>query len=240
MQAPTLQAYKELQEAYDYFNQELFSGKLPNCLITMQRRKHALGYFAKKRFENTSGDTTDEIAMNPQYFKRLGINELLSTLVHEMAHLWQFHFGSPGRGRYHNREWAQKMEDIGLMPSSTGMPGGKKTGDCMSDYMIEGGRFEKSLKNLLGKGFMVSWSDRCVRLLIKNEDGVGNNTNSEGKIQTIQIVSLNNSNRNKYSCAECGINAWGKPGLNIACGDCRIQLIEQVQTSRKKKRIIWK
>jgi hypothetical protein len=51
---------------------------------------------------------------------------VLSTLVHEQAHLWQHHFGKPGRGRYHNREWAAKMVEIGLIPSATGEPGGKQ------------------------------------------------------------------------------------------------------------------
>jgi len=33
------------------------------------------------------------------------------------------------------------MESIGLMPSDTGEPGGKRTGQRMSDYPIEGGAF---------------------------------------------------------------------------------------------------
>ncbi|CAH5543468.1 hypothetical protein AI2839V1_4741 (plasmid) [Enterobacter cloacae] len=32
---PTLQAYDELQRAYDHFNNELFDGVLPDCLITL-------------------------------------------------------------------------------------------------------------------------------------------------------------------------------------------------------------
>lgn len=40
-----------------------------------------------------------------------------------------------------NEEWADKMEGIGLMPSSTGKPGGSRTGEKMADYAIEGGLF---------------------------------------------------------------------------------------------------
>jgi len=32
-----------------------------------------------------------------------------------MVHDWQKEFGKPGRGRYHNREWAEKMKEIGRL-----------------------------------------------------------------------------------------------------------------------------
>ena len=152
---PTTETYSELQQAYDAFNQALFDGILPNCLITLQREKHTCGYFSSGRFASVDGKLTDEIAINPSYFAVTPIIEVLQTLVHEMAHLWQYHFGNPGRGRYHNKEWADKMESIGLMPSSTGKPGGAKTGDCMADYAIEGGLFLQSCNCLL-------YTSRCV------------------------------------------------------------------------------
>ena len=73
-----------------------------------------------------------------------------------MVHQWQAHHGTPGRGRYHNDEWADKMERIGLMPSSTGQPGGRRTGDHMADYAIEGGRFLKACKELVTEEFRIS------------------------------------------------------------------------------------
>jgi hypothetical protein len=39
-----------LQTAYDYFNTELFGGRLPQVLITLQRKKGARGYFSPNRF----------------------------------------------------------------------------------------------------------------------------------------------------------------------------------------------
>jgi hypothetical protein len=49
---PTDQAYEELQCAYDYFNEKLFDGKLPPCLITLQRKPRTLGYYAPNNFTN--------------------------------------------------------------------------------------------------------------------------------------------------------------------------------------------
>ena len=36
---PTNRTYGGLDRAYDFFNEQLFGGQLPRCLITMQRKK---------------------------------------------------------------------------------------------------------------------------------------------------------------------------------------------------------
>ena len=81
------------------------------------------------------------------------MRETLSTLVHEMVHLWQQHHGKSGRGRYHNREWAEKMKQVGLYPSNTGKPGGREVGQQMTHYVIEGGAFAVAFEALASGGF---------------------------------------------------------------------------------------
>jgi hypothetical protein len=29
----------------------------------------------------------------------------------------------------------------------------------------------------------------------------------------------------KFSCPDCGANAWGKPDLHLVCGDCRVRML---------------
>ncbi|EEI4451935.1 SprT family zinc-dependent metalloprotease [Salmonella enterica] len=159
---PTVQAYKEIQDAFDYFNVALFSGAIPACLITLQRSKRTYGYFSSKRFIKSDGsEAIDEIALNPSYFAVVPLVEIMQTLVHEMVHAWQFHYGKAGRRGYHNKQWAAKMEAVGLMPSNTGRIGGKKTGEKMSDYPIEDGAFLVAFNQLLtDKRFLISWFDR--------------------------------------------------------------------------------
>lgn len=211
---PTTQSYNELQVAYDYFNKALFFGELPPCLITLQRRKRTLGYFSQNRFTHVSGkQMVDEIAMNPEFFAIQPIAETLSTLVHEMAHLWQQHFGKPGRRGYHNREWGEKMQQIGLMPSHTGKPGGRTTGEQMSDYIVEGHQFDKACKNLLTKNFTLSWLDRFPAFKPDKIDGKLKN------ILKFSEPKVNKSNRVKYGCKGCGMQLWGKPKLKILCGE---------------------
>lgn len=259
---PTLQAYAELQEAYDHYNEALFDGALPFCLITMQREKRTYGYFSPERFVHRKDKSkTDEIAMNPSYFGVIPPLEIMQTLVHEMAHLWQFHFGKPGRRGYHNKEWADKMESIGLMPSSTGRPGGKRTGEKMADYAIKGGLFLQATAELDERGFFISWLDRFppatspVAMLL-SQGSAGPSAQSFAEVDTdysdefdpvgadafdsddddsdreaalaelaetlgdvLQPKEADKSNRVKFTCPECGANAWGKPKLKLLCGE---------------------
>ena len=80
-----------------------------------------------------------------------------------MVHAWQFHFGLPSEGHYHNKEWAQKMMDIGLMPSDTGEPGGAIVGRNMSDFIMKQGAFMQAANELLDdKTFNLRWVDRLA------------------------------------------------------------------------------
>ena len=214
MNSPTSTAYSELQVAFDHFNKELFAGELPPCLITLQRKKRTMGYFSKARFVNHAGDTTDEIAMNPTYFATDPIEETLATLVHEMCHMWQDNLGKPSRACYHNKEWATKMEAIGLMPSNTGAPGGKKTGQQMMDYPIEDGPFIVSC---------ISWMDRFADQRHGNGAQLVRNVALEAIGVKVVEEPGDRSNRVKYTheCADGKpVNIWGKPNLKVNCGDC--------------------
>lgn len=241
---PTVETYAELQLAYDTFNRRLFDNQLPECLITLQREKRTYGYFSAERFGNRQGDTVDEIALNPTYFAVVPLVEIMQTLAHEQCHLWQHHRGSPGRGRYHNGEWADKMESIGLMPSSTGQPGGKRTGDAVADYAIEGGLFLQVCRELLTQDYKISWYDRFAtpEVVKAGQSSFGLSLDlpaSGASIPATSGIKLaitsadtptpagagNKSNRSKYTCS-CDISVWGKPGLNINCGECAQAFVE--------------
>lgn len=222
---PTDDQYKQLQKAFEHFNKTLFSDFVPQVLLTMQRQKNVAGYASHRRFRNDDGNLVDEIALNPEYFGRSPAAkiEILATLVHEMAHIWQFHHGKPGRGRYHNAEWADKMESIGLMPSSTGKPGGKRTGDSMADYPIEGGRFIIECAFLFSEEFNIPWSDRAAfkpsDSALTNENG---GENAEGDDDQDQAPDPKKKVKYSHQCdAGKALNVWGKPGLSLLCGTCQ-------------------
>ncbi len=139
-----LELHCQLNTLFDYFNRELFEGRLPKALITLRPVRGAAGYFAHQRFRTAEGGRIDEIAMNASLFGQRTTIEIASTLVHEMVHLEQAHFGKPGDNGFHNPEWGWMMKRVGLYPSATGRPGGGETGTRVSHYVIPGGAFERA------------------------------------------------------------------------------------------------
>ncbi len=199
---PTEEAYRGFYLAFAVFNSTLFDLKLPDAMLTMQRKKNALGYFSGERFGHRRGtEIVDEIALNPSTFENRTDRQIISTLVHEMVHLWQFHFGKPGRRGYHNKQWASKMIEIGLMPSHTGEPGGKQTGQRMTHYIIDGGSYDREWQLLEGSGFTLEYQDRFA--------------NRRSEPRKIKV---------RYACEGCSIHVWGKPDLAIVCKPCGQQM----------------
>jgi hypothetical protein len=66
------------------------------------------------------------------------------------------------------------MESIGLMPSHTGLPGGRKLGQRMTHYPIPDGPFLKIADRLLAdRTFVITWYDRFPPRLLPPEDPTG-------------------------------------------------------------------
>ena len=195
----TVSEYITFQTAYDHFNSQLWAGKLPNVLITLQRKKGALGYFSPDRFSaRGSKGAAHELAMNPDHFAGRDDKAILSTLVHEMAHVWEQEFGKPPRGGYHGKKWAEEMKRIGLYPSDTGCEGGKETGPKISHYVVAGGDYELAFGALAATGLKLKWE-------------------SKGPAK---VVTAKRESKVKYTCPHCESNAWAKPKTSLICGTC--------------------
>lgn len=132
--------------AFDHFNKELFGGILKRPVLQVKPLKASLGLFA---FDGCRDTTEDTICININHMRDSTQAKVLSTLVHEMCHQWQSNHGKMGRrSGYHNLQWADKMEECGLMASTTGKEGGKKNGPRVTHYIIPGGVFEQSYARL--------------------------------------------------------------------------------------------
>jgi hypothetical protein len=149
--------YAGLQVAYNHFNVQLFNGRLPDVMITYQRRGNSRGFYGHERFAGRlEPGLRHELALNPDHFIGRSDREICSTLGHEQVHVWQFAYGKPSRRGYHNKEWAAKMIEIGLMPSSTGAAGGNKTGQRMTHFIIDGGLFDRAFGLLAISGWKLN------------------------------------------------------------------------------------
>lgn len=248
--------YRELTDAYDFYNKHLFENKLPRCMITLSRRTNYMGLFMPNSYISTNEDKLllHEINMNTEYFAIRKIEMTLGTLVHEMCHLKTHKDGTSGRTCYHNKEWASIMKGVGLIPSDTGLEGGKETGQTVSHYIEKGGMFERKTKELLKQGYLLSFVAKLysevksytideAKLMVvpgkknhfKDEEGkeiVGKSVrygkDEEGK-EIIKIVLEKKKTwvRSKYTCKCNNYVILAKPNLDLTCNVCKEKIREE-------------
>jgi len=186
-----------------------------------------MGHYSYQKWFHIDDQETDELAINPTMFTRYPLLEICQTIVHEMVHGWQYHQGEPSERNYHNREWADKMISIGLMPSSTGAPGGKEVGQKMSDYPLKGGVFLNASEELINSHVfaglfyeispeMIAIIDQSKPMFEQIKDYVIDQNNKPSRPKKSKL---------KYSCS-CS-NVWGKAGLEISCKSCGEEFIQQ-------------
>lgn len=216
--------YAKLIRAFDFFNEKLFGKRLPDVMFTIARHRGANGYFwqdafQERKFENEDrlapGFFVHEIAIMPDAMHCRPDRDVLSTLVHEMAHLEQAEFGKKSRNGYHNREWAKMMLAVGLQASTLGAldvrnefldakkkskSQGAESGQSVSHFIIKGGVFDKACTELLATGFSFKL-DAAPKLRMAPP-----------------------KSKFKYTCPGCGAKAWAKKDCNLMCGDCKATL----------------
>ena len=124
-----------------------------------------------------------------------------------MCDVWQRKYGKPPTRHYHNREWAACMERVGLMPSDTGAPGGKRTGQRMTHFVVSDGPFDKAFR---ARTFAVPYYDRIT------ESDV---TRKKRKVT--------------YTCPSCEDKVYGTANVQPHCGKCQcVAMISTYDTNR--------
>jgi predicted SprT family Zn-dependent metalloprotease len=222
-QTPTKAQFAAFEQQFTYFNDALFGGQLPSCILNFSRQANTLGFFAPERWQHEEkGEVRHEISLNPSHLASLHPGELASIIVHEMCHLWQWEFGQKkSRRGYHNEEWADKMEEVGLVPTSTGKAGGSRVGQHVRHYVdLKGRRFFNAFVKMPTE-YILPWS--C----------------DEPEGRTRRGPQPASRNKVKYTCLACGANVWGKPNMHVICGDCdeRFEEASGAETAPFKARV---
>lgn len=223
---PTAEQFQAYRAMFDHFNVALFESTLPKIVLNFSRHARSYGFFSPDRWKHQDGQgVTHEISINPDTLLARDPRDVASTLVHEMVHLWQQVHGTPPRRCYHDREWAAKMDEVGLVPSSTGEPGGKRTGQNMTHYIADDGPFAVAYK-AMPKDLLLPWHSfgSTVRAVPKSKSGAGGEDEGEGAggEALAPAARKRDSSKLKYTCTGgCGVNVWGRPELKLVCGDCQ-------------------
>lgn len=198
-QTPSIETYAGLQRAFDHFNEKLFDKRLPPVMFTLTRKRGAHGYFWSEQFNHRDGDTTHEIALNPETMSR-DIRAVMSTLVHEMTHLEQEEYGKPSKGGHHNLEWAEMMMRVGLTPDNGQ---GGMTGRKVTHTIDEGGPFDCAMADLMP--FDIPYFTKARVPGEKKKD----------------------LSKVKHQCPSCDAKAWAKLGSRLICGECNEDLVAE-------------
>lgn len=80
---------EELYRAFDFFNNKFANNTLPKPIILIQSggKQNACGWFAPNRW-STNGQQIHELTIHQESF--VCIDEIFDTLLHEMAHIYNF------------------------------------------------------------------------------------------------------------------------------------------------------
>lgn len=236
----TMRVLEDLNFAKNFFNKCLFGGQLSDCALCFTRNPKAWGYFARERLQSLDGETSHEIALNAEGISLRSDRENLATLVHELVHQWRYELGPADKqGRrgatpgYHCTHWARKMEEVGLIPTSTGLPNGKKTGFRITHFILPGGPFDQAYEELQKAGFRIRWGERIEYAYpdVNGDDG-------ESPFSRPQDIPGRSGKKRKsrvrFMCPSCELKAYAKPSAKLRCDECdkRMLLNEPLEITK--------
>ena len=207
---PTLE--KTLSELYRLFkllNKKFYSGKLDQPVIVVQSKgkyKNTLGWCTTRKIwsDKADGSTYYEITITAEFLQR-HVKEIVSTLLHEMVHLYnlQINVMDCSRGAtYHNTKFKEVAESHGLLC------------EYADKYGWACSRLTPETEKLINEISVDDDSFRLVRDDIEQCEG----QNGKGKKQSSK----------KYKCPACGliIRATKDIGGKVLCIDCNSKLQE--------------
>lgn len=190
----------QLYEIFDQSNKRFYSGQLPRPVITVQSNKAiksstAMGWFTTSQVWRDSESSYYEINLSPEYLNR-SVEEIFSTLLHEMAHLYckvNDIKDTSRQGRYHNSSFKKAAEAHGLNISFD-----KSIGWSDSTLNLDGLQFLKTCKFDVGVFGVYRVAD----------------ARPAGKPRSKPV-------RYQYTCPVCESVVTSKnPYLHIRCVDC--------------------
>ncbi len=115
----------------DQMRAEFFDGHLPEVVLSFDvTDRRTLGHYTIRR--NGLGVRWN-INLNPVHLAR-PLFQVLSTLLHELAHAWQHGWGTPSKPPHHNKEFRDRCEAFGIPTDEGGHDLGVRNGSPFEAY----------------------------------------------------------------------------------------------------------
>lgn len=108
-----------LQAAFNAINRDFYGGKLEKVIITVKegKKKAAFGWIETAKNWKQNGVDRHEINISADYIGERTVVQTITTLMHEMAHLYNLQNGikdTTRSGLYHNKKFKDTAEAHGL------------------------------------------------------------------------------------------------------------------------------
>lgn len=198
-------AIEELHKAFYLLNEALYENQLPEPAILIQNRgnkKNVLGWCSTKEIwvNSITKDTKYEINIVAERLNR-PLFELMGTLIHEMAHLYNLinDIKDVSRnGTYHNKLFKKTAEEHGLIITHDKRLGWSLT--TLQEYTKE-----------LIMSFELNEEAFSIVRVDQLSEGDGKSKSSS----------------RKYICPGCGTIIRSSKDVSVFCGVCRIAFIKQ-------------
>lgn len=228
--------YAKIQAVIDELDSTFFSGNgkesIPELVFAINNQCGAcVTAFVSPDalYDKFNNKKLQYLGINPKYLGR-DASEILATICHELCHLYENAYIHIPRGGYHDRQWTKLMEGCGLTPVFL-----NKSRTAVSTKIAEGGAFEefvKTFKEKHGEDYfnIVEYSieiEHKTKVALGIEDGDDKEDSSPKADNADKPVKKYNRNKVKYTCPDCGVKVWGKPGLHIECSDCACSFEEE-------------
>lgn len=200
-----------LNKIFDLLNEEFFENELSRPTITIQSTPRAYGHFSLREDTWVSKlGGTHEINIGAGTLSR-PIEEVVSTLLHEMVHYYNYERGVQDCSRgntYHNRKFREEAERRGLNVEHSDKYGWSHTSpsDLLLDFVLQNDLSDILINRNEFSGFQMG--------------GTGTHSGT-----TITPTAKKSSSR-KYICPCCGTSIRATKKVNIGCLDCGVPMIE--------------
>ena len=200
-----------LNKIFDLLNEEFFENELSRPTITIQSTPRAYGHFSLREDTWVSKlGGTHEINIGAGTLAR-PIEEVVSTLLHEMVHYYNYERGVQDCSRgntYHNRKFKEEAERRGLLVEHSDKYGWSHTSpsDLLLDFVLENDLSDILINRNEFSGFQMG----------------GTGTHSGTPI----TPTAKKSSSRKYICPCCGTSIRATKKVNIGCLDCGVPMIE--------------
>lgn len=200
-----------LNKIFDLLNATFFENELSRPTITIQSTPRAYGHFSLREDTWVSKlGGTHEINIGAGTLAR-PIEEVVSTLLHEMVHYYNYERGIQDCSRgntYHNRKFREEAERRGLIVEHSDKYGWSHTSpsDLLLDFVLDNDLSDILINRNEFSGFQMG----------------GTGTHSGTPI----TPTAKKSSSRKYICPCCGTSIRATKKVNIGCLDCGVPMIE--------------